>query len=150
MKSLKEYITESMVSEGRAILLQPEWGEISDIKYISSAADKMERMSSNSLKPILGIKNDEDLPKYFNVYRAMLHCVQDIIDNCLDNHELSEEVQEELATFAEFKNFKQTGYYERVSDNFLEDYEGNPDRYISVVCARWNNICKKATGDYWY
>lgn len=149
MKNLMQFVSESLIYEGRSILDQPEWGEPDDIKYLSKAADQMEQVGSLDLKKIMGLKVSE-VSEYFLVYRTMIHCFQDIIDNCLDSHELSEEVQEELGTFAVFNKFKLTGYYEKVSDSYLEDYNGDADKIIKHMCDKWNDICKKATGNYWW
>lgn len=147
MKNLKQYITESLIFE-RSLLDQPDWGEIDDIKYLSRAANKMEKIGSMDLKKI--IHDNNNTQEYFSIYSSMIHCFQDIIDNCLDSNDISEEVQEELGTFADFEKFKMTGYYEKVSDSFYNDYEGDADDYIKVICKYWNDICKKATGVYWW
>lgn len=149
MKTLQEFISESVnINEGRNILDQPEWGEISDIKYISSAADKMERIGSMDLRRIVSGSVDST-PKLFNVYSAMIHCVQDIIDNCLDNNKLSKSVYDEFAIFSNYDKFKNTDCYDKVVDNFKEDFDDDADLYIKLVCNKWDDICKKATGNYW-
>lgn len=150
MKSLQKFISESVtINEGRSILDQPEWDEPEDIKYLSKAADQMEGLGSYELRKIMKLDAFKT-PEYFTVYGSMVHCFQDIIDNCLDAHDLSEEVQEELGTFADYSKFKLTGYYEKVSDNYLENYEGDADKIIKDICSKWNDICKKATGNYWW
>lgn len=149
MKTLQEFINETIIQENRSILDQPEWGEISDIKYISKAADKMERIGSLDLRRIVS-GSVADTPKYFTVYSAMMHCIQDIIDNCLDNNELPEEVCDEFAAFSNFDKFKESSYYEKVADGYEMDYDDDADKYIKVICNKWDDICKKATGNYWY
>lgn len=145
MKTLKE----SILSESRSILDQPEWYEVDDIKYISKAADKLEKISSYELAGILKIQKYQ-LPEVFTIYSAMIHCIQDIIDTCLDNNEISPEVQEELGKFSNFKKFELTGYYEKVSDSYYGDYNGDAKKLIKLVCDKWDDICKKATGNYWW
>lgn len=145
MKSLKE----SILSESRSILDQPDWDEVGDIKYISKAANRLEKISSHELANILKIQKTQ-LPEAFSVYGAMVHCVQDVIDACTENNALSDEVQDELGTFAVFNDFKSTYHYLKVSDNYYNDYNGDVDKYIKMICDKWDDICKKATGNYWW
>lgn len=148
MKSLQEFINETMIQESRSILDQPEWGEISDIKYISKAADQMERIGSMDLRHIVSGSVDST-PKLFNIYSAMMHCLQDMIDNCLDNNELPESAYEEFAIFSDYEKFKNSNCYDKVVDNFEEDFDDDADTYIKLICKKWDDVCKKATGNYW-
>lgn len=148
MKTLQEFINEAMIQENRSILDQPEWGEISDIKYISKAADQMERIGSMDLRRMVSGSVDST-PKLFTIYSAMIHCLQDLIDNYLDSNELPESAYDEFAIFSNYEKFKNSNCYDKVVDSFEEDFDDKADTYIKLICKKWDDICKKATGNYW-
>ncbi len=150
MKVLKDFINESIIIEGRSVLDQPEWGEASDIKYIEAALNKMEKMPSLTIMQITSTKPERS-SEVFEIFRSMMSCARSIVDDCIDNDELPESKQDEFGAFGNYNEFKKTGWYERVIDNYEEEFEDkNADTYVKLVCSKWDDICKKATGNYWW